>query len=104
MGVDGDPGAHTINVKNIDASSLGGDGVVEPGVPTINVKTSMMDPLVSADRDPGAPTINVKNVDDGLPGRCRSYKTGSTHHQRKKCHRWASWLVLAEIQEHPPST
>jgi hypothetical protein len=65
------------------AGPLGGAGAVDPGAPTIKA-TSPMGPLVDADGDSGAPTINVKNIDDGLPRRCRSCRTGSTHHQRKK--------------------
>jgi hypothetical protein len=40
----------------------------------------MVSPLVSTVEDLGAPTINIK-----------------------KCRRWASWRVLTEIREHPPS-
>jgi hypothetical protein len=84
--------------------------------------------LGGADGNIGAPTINVKNVDSGLPVRCRSYRSGSVHHQRyetsttdslsgagavdpaapiinaKKHQRGAHLEVLTEIQEHSPST
>jgi hypothetical protein len=63
----------------------------------------MVDSLEGADGDPGAATINVKNVDGRPPGECW-WRSGSTHHQRKKCRRWDPWEVPElQIQKHPPS-
>jgi hypothetical protein len=59
---------------------IGGARAVDPGAPTINVKNVDDAPLAGADGDSRAPTINVKNVDDRLPGRCQSCRTESTNH------------------------
>jgi hypothetical protein len=56
-GADGDLGASTINVKDIDGGPLG-----------------------SATRDLGLSTINANNFDGGPPGRwCQ--RSGSAHYQ-----------------------
>jgi hypothetical protein len=93
---------------NIDDGPLRRVRAADPGAPTINAKkrrrwapwdVSELDirecppsmlrninggPLVGADGDPRVPTINVKNVDHGPPRRCRSWRFGCTHHQRKE--------------------
>jgi hypothetical protein len=66
------------------ACSLGGVRAIEPRAPTINVKNVDGGPLAGADKDLEASTMNIKNIGGGLPGRCQSYRIGSTHHQRKK--------------------
>jgi hypothetical protein len=79
----GDPGASTINVKNVDGGLLGrrcrrsgsarhqrkkakmagplGGGAGDLGVPTINTENINGVPLGCDARDTGAPTINAKN-------------------------------------------
>jgi hypothetical protein len=82
------PREPTINTTSMTGHLAGAEG--DLGAPTISVKTSMTGSLGGAGAvEPGAPTMNVKNVDDELSVRCRSCRTGSTHHQRKKHRRCA---------------
>jgi hypothetical protein len=61
MGADGDPEASTINVKTSMVDPLGGAKDVDPRAPTINAtKCQQLAPLAGADGDPGEPTINIK--------------------------------------------
>jgi hypothetical protein len=46
-----------------------GGGVGDPGAPTINTKNVDGDPLGGDVGDPGASTINAKDIDGGAPER-----------------------------------
>jgi hypothetical protein len=120
-----DPGAPTINAKNIDGGPLGrrcwisGSAHLQrkerrrwaPSEAMLEIwerppsmqRTSMEAPLGGDAEDQGAPTINAKNVDGGPP-KIWYRRSESGHQQRKKCQRWASWEVVPEIRERPPST
>jgi hypothetical protein len=63
----------------------------------------MVGPLGGDAGDSGTLTINAKNVDSGPPRR-RCQKSGSVHHQCKKCRWRPPWEALSEIWECPPPT
>jgi hypothetical protein len=50
--------------------------------PPLKLKTLMVGPLGGVgSRCPGAPTINAKKRQHQAPRRCRSWSSGSAHHQ-----------------------
>jgi hypothetical protein len=72
VGAEGDPGLPTINVKTSTACPLGGAGAEDPGVPTINAKERRrwapweVLELEIQERPPSM----LRNVDDGAPSGC----------------------------------
>jgi hypothetical protein len=55
----------------------------DPGAPTNNVKMLMVGPweVLELEIQERPPSL-LRNVDDGPPRRCRSWRSGSAHHQR----------------------
>jgi hypothetical protein len=72
-GDDGDPGAPTTYLEDVDGDPLGGDA-----------------------GGPGVPTTYLEDVDGGAPGR-RCRRSRSFHHQSKKRRRWALWEAMSKI-------
>jgi hypothetical protein len=64
-----DPGAPTINIKNIDGDPPWLAVLEIREHPPSTQKMLMAGPLGGGVGDPGAPTINAKNVDSEPPGR-----------------------------------
>jgi hypothetical protein len=80
--------------------SLGGaDG--DPGAPTTYIEDVDGGPLGDTDGDPKPPTTYVGDVDGGPPGR-RGRRPRSAHHICQRCRWWAPWEALAKTRECPP--
>jgi hypothetical protein len=71
-------------LENIDDGPLGGAGAGDPREATINTRKHRQ-------RAPwGVPELEIQerppsmleNIDDGPPGRCRSWGSRNSHHQR----------------------
>jgi hypothetical protein len=67
-GADGDPGAPTTYIEDVDGGPLG-DTDGDPKPLTTYVGDVDGGPLGGTDGDPGAPTTYVRDVDGGPPGR-----------------------------------
>jgi hypothetical protein len=77
------PGAPTINTKKHRRRAPLGDGAGDPRASTINnKKCQRWAPWEVLTENPGAPTINDRKCRWRAPGRCRSYRSRSVHHQR----------------------
>jgi hypothetical protein len=66
-GDDGDPGAPTINTKNVDGGSPRKRCRRSKSAHHQHKKTSMAGSLGGDAGDPRTPTINAKNIDSGSP-------------------------------------
>jgi hypothetical protein len=82
-GADKDPGASTINVRNVDGVLLGGVIAGDLGAPNINAKKrrqlARWEVLELEIRE--HPPSTLRNVDGSPPGRCQSWRSRSAHHQ-----------------------
>jgi hypothetical protein len=110
-GADGDLGAPTINVKNVNGSPtapLGGARAGDPGASTINAKKyQWWAPWEMSELDIREhPPSMLRDVNDGPPGgACANGYPGAPTIHVKKRRWWAPWEVpKLEIQERPPST
>jgi hypothetical protein len=110
-GADGDPGAPTINVKNVNGSAmapLGGARAGDPGASNINAKKHQwwapweMPELDIREHPPSM----LRDINGELPGGAwANGYPGVPTINIKKCRRWAPWEVPElDIQECPPST
>jgi hypothetical protein len=80
---DGDPGAPTINVKNIDAGALGGPELVIQERPPLTLRNVEDDPWEVPELEiRECPPSTLRNIDGEPPGRCWSWRSWSAHHQR----------------------
>jgi hypothetical protein len=80
---DGDPGAPTINVKNIDAGALGGPELVIRERPPLTLRNVEDDPWEVPELEiRECPPSTLRNIDGEPPGRCWSWRSWSAHHQR----------------------
>jgi hypothetical protein len=82
-GADGDLGASTINVKDIDGGPLG-SATRDLGLSTINANNFDGGPPGGGVRDPGVPTINTKNI-EGEPPSPRGGGGVSRHSGYEEC-------------------